>query len=98
MLAKEVTAAAETSTVFAADGGGGGRGNSTEHNHADHYSPNAELASFLLEIEELTFVHAFGNGIEIESAGRKPNKSQTVMRNDLAALPFLIAGTNVKNV
>ena len=60
----------------------------------DHYSLSAELASFLRGMEECTYVHAFGNGIEIESAGRVPNKSQTIVRNDLAALPFLIAGKN----
>lgn len=59
-----------------------------------NYHPSVELTSHVQKMREKRFVHAFGCGIETESAGRALNKSQVILRRDLAALPYLLAGKN----
>jgi hypothetical protein len=59
-----------------------------------NYHPSVELTKHIQSMRESRFVHVFGCGIETESAGRALNKGQVILRHDLAALPYLIAGKN----
>lgn len=59
-----------------------------------NYHPSADLTRCMMKMREKMFVHAFGCGIETESAGRALNKGQVILRHDLAALPYLLAGEN----